>query len=82
MTVVGTPIMGVGLPLIGGYILPSTLFYIVYIHQNRNSNIIHCSYFDSVEAKKLFCPFPNENVLDCITRRINILSSIIENREG
>ena len=52
------------------------------IHQNRNSHIMHCSYFDSVEAKNLFCPFPNENVLDCITRRINILSSIIEKEGG
>ena len=52
------------------------------IHHNCNSHIIHCSYFDSAEAKNLFCPFPNETVLDCISRRINILSCIIEKEGG
>ena len=52
------------------------------IHHNCNSHIIHCSYFDSAEAKNLFRPFPNETVLDCISRRINILSCIIEKEGG
>ena len=52
------------------------------IHHNCNSHIIHCSYFDSAEAKNLFCPFPNETVLDCISRRINILSCMIEKEGG
>ena len=48
-------------------------------NQRDNSNL---SYFVSSEAKKLFCPSPNESVLDCIYRRITILSSIIEKDTG
>ena len=53
MTVVGTPIMGVGLPLIGGYILPSTLFYIIAEKREMKYNLLPDEFqerFDELEV--------------------------------
>ena len=52
------------------------------ITQQPNSHISVGTYFDSLEANKLFNPFGNETVEDCILRRIKILSSIIEKDGG
>jgi len=39
-------------------------------------------YFDSTEAKSVFCPKEDETVQECIKRRIEFLSSIITDPDG